>query len=91
MKSNNHKRREFTASPDKPRQQPREHRQTDSLHFLAHGESIQDACTPVGVTCFACGKSSSREKEAHASVVPTARQAGKSGQSRQTQLSPGRR
>lgn len=87
MKSHNRIRRELMASPNKPRQRPRENRQTNFLHVLTQAESIQDACAAVGVTCLARGQSSNREKEVHTSVATPAadanQPAGKSGQSRQ--------
>lgn len=48
MKSNNRKRGEFAANPDKPKQRPGKHRQTGFLHGLAQGESIKDSCALVG-------------------------------------------
>lgn len=73
MKSNNRKRREFTANPDNPSQRAREQRQLDFLHFRAQGESINDACALVGVTRFAYEQSSKREKRVHASIATAPR------------------
>ena len=50
MKSTNRKPLEFKASPNKPKSSQRENRQKDFLHFLAQGESINDACSLLGVT-----------------------------------------
>ena len=69
MKSTNRKPLEFKASPNKPKLSQRENRQKDFLHFLAQGESINDACALVGVTRFPFERWRSREKEARFSVV----------------------
>jgi hypothetical protein len=63
MKSDNQKRREFTADPNNPKQRAREQREPDVLHFRAQGESINDACALVGVTRFAYEQSSNRERK----------------------------
>ncbi|MCC6265808.1 MAG: helix-turn-helix domain-containing protein [Bryobacterales bacterium] len=65
MKTTKRKPLEFARNPER---QPREHHQADSLHFLAQGESIHDACALVGVTRSAYEQWRYRETEFHDAV-----------------------